>query len=80
LPRRKRQSYSRGELNRMIDSVVHPIAKYDVRGWVLDSVLHGVVEQDLESTVKKFLRYNVPKIIQQLAGSQNKPRRKRRAT
>jgi hypothetical protein len=64
----------------MIDSAVHPIAKDDVRYWVLDSFLHGVVEQDPELTVKKFLRYNVPKIIQQLTRSQNKPRRRRRTT
>jgi hypothetical protein len=64
----------------MIDSFVHPIAQDDARYWLLDSFLHGVVEQDPELTVKKFLRYNVPKILQQLARSQSKSRRKRRTT
>jgi hypothetical protein len=66
LPRKKNLPYSPGELNKLIDATVHPLTRNDLPLWVVDGVLHGIVEQNPDVSVKKFVRYNVPKIIQQL--------------
>jgi hypothetical protein len=33
---------------------------------VADTVLHGVIEQNPKLTVKKFARYTLPKIIEEI--------------
>jgi hypothetical protein len=67
LPRRKNQLYSPGEINKLIDALLHPAARKDPRYWIVDTVFHGVVEQDPGLTLKKFMRYTMPKILWQLA-------------
>jgi hypothetical protein len=67
--------FTDGELNKLIDSLMHPMAREDPWFWALDGVLPGMVEQDLELTVRKFLRYNAPKIIHQVLRNQNKTRK-----
>ena len=77
LPRKIRSLYTEGEVNKLIDSFLHPIARQDPYFWVLDSVLHGLVEQDPRVTVEKFVRYNLPKILDQAAKRQKKLRKAR---
>jgi hypothetical protein len=71
-PRRKKNKteYSKGELNRMIDSVLHPLFGRSGAFMVVDTVLHGLVEQNPRETVGKFIRYNLPKIIEEITKSQ----------
>ena len=58
--------YTKGELNKFIDSLCHPLFKTD-KGFILvDGVLHAMVEQDPEVTVRKFIKYNLPKILEQI--------------
>jgi len=38
--------YSKGELNKLIDSLIHPLSKTDRSFIVLDGFLHGLVEQN----------------------------------
>jgi hypothetical protein len=79
LPRKRRPHYTEGEVNRLIDSFLHPIARQDPYFWVADTLLHAIVEQDPEVTVKKFVRYNLPKILEQAAKRQERLRKTRHA-
>lgn len=62
---KRKPRYSVGEANKLIDAVLHPLAKGNVEVPVLlfDSLLHGIVEQNPKESVRKFVRYNVPKLI-----------------
>ncbi len=63
-PRKKRRiPYSNGDLNRLIDKVVHPLYRKNELFRVLDGLLHSIVEQDPLTSVKKFVRYNLPDLI-----------------
>jgi hypothetical protein len=63
LAKKKKQLYSRGQLNLLVDALVHPHTKNHPEVWGLDTVLHGLVERDPELTLQKFIRYTVPKIL-----------------
>lgn len=58
--------YTLGELNELIDSLCHPLAKLD-RGFILvDGILHGLVEQNPPVSVRKFVKFSLPLLIKQL--------------
>ena len=64
--KRKRRSgklYTQGELNSLIDAIVHPFYKQQEGLRLLDGLLHGLVEQNPQVSVKKFVKYNLPEII-----------------
>jgi hypothetical protein len=65
LPPKKKQvhHYSKGELNRIVDSLLHPFFGSKAAPIVVDLVLHALVEKDPEETTTKFIRYSLPKII-----------------
>ena len=67
-PRNTKQAYSytKGELNRVIDSLIHPLSKRNPTLIVLDVILHGLVEQKPAETIAKFMRYTAPEIINEL--------------
>jgi hypothetical protein len=66
--RRKRKSaYTKGELNRLIDGICHPLRESDKRFFLLDGFLHALVERDPPQTVRKFVKYNLPEIVKQLS-------------
>jgi len=68
--RRRRKdvkSYTKGELNKLVDSVCHPLSKTD-KGFILvDGLLHAMVEQDPPTTVKKFIKYNLPELMKEIS-------------
>ena len=59
-------------MNKLIDSFLHPIARQDPYFWVADTLLHGLVEQDPRVTLDKFIRYNLPKILDQAMKNQRR--------
>jgi len=61
-----------GELNKIIDALIHPLAKTDASYIVLDTILHGIVEQNPSTTIRKFIKYNLPKIVDQFEKTKNK--------
>ena len=63
--RRPKTQYSKGEINAVIDSLLHPwmIGETRVAAIALDSMLHMMVEQDAVKSLQKFCRYVLPKII-----------------
>jgi len=63
---RKRRLYSEGQLNRLIDSLLHPLFNRNPELMMVDTILHAIIEQNAPETVKKFLRYNLPRIITEL--------------
>ena len=66
LGKRKKSGYSKGEINKMIDSLIHPLFGRNPAFVLVDSLLHGLVEQNPPETVVKFIRYNLPEVIQEI--------------
>ncbi len=66
MPKRGGDVVSKGELNRLIDDLLHPFFKVDPAFILLDGFLHGLVERNPSESTRKFLVYNLPKLIKQL--------------
>jgi hypothetical protein len=66
-PGRKKRNelFTKGEWNKFIDSILHPLSKKNKGLLVLDGFLHAAVEQNPTESVKKFIKYNLPKILEQ---------------
>ena len=60
-----------GDLNKLIDDLIHPYTKKYPALILVDGLLHAIVEQDPSTSMKKFLRYGVPKLLKHL---QEKPK------
>ena len=58
--------YSEGELNLIIDSFMHPIAEKDAKFWVLDGMIHGLIEKNPSNSVRKFITYSLPRLLSQI--------------
>jgi len=67
MPRRRKPKllYTTGELNKLIDGLCHPLFKTNPGFMLVDGLLHGIVEQNPSVTVRKFIRHNLPKLIEQ---------------
>ncbi len=66
MPKRSsRRPYSQGEVNRLTDSLLHPLAKEDKRILLLDAFIHGLIEKNPPASVRKFLRYTLPDLVAQ---------------
>jgi len=63
--RRRKHTFTLGELNRLVDGVFHPLAKSDRRFLLLDGFLHGLIERDPPQTVRKFVRYNLADVLKE---------------
>jgi len=65
--KRKRtdKPYTKGELNKLIDSLCHPLFKTNESYILVDGLLHGIVEQNPPLTIRKFIKHNLPKLIEQ---------------
>ena len=64
--KRTKQPYSEGEINKLIDTLIHPLERADKRFVLVDGLLHGLVEQNPPTSVKKFIKYNLPELVKQL--------------
>lgn len=65
--KKTRTPYTKGELNRLIDSLCHPLSKRD-KGFILvDGLLHAMVEQNPPVTVQKFMKYSLPRLLEELS-------------
>lgn len=67
--RKRREHYSKGELNRLINDLVHPLLDNSPELMMLGVVLHAFVEQNPKETAEKIVRYSLPKIIRKLIES-----------
>jgi len=64
--KRARKPYTKGELNKLIDSLCHPLFKTNEGFILVDGLLHGLVEQNPPITIRKFIKHNLPKLVEQI--------------
>ena len=58
---------TKGEVNRLIDAILHRRFSENVGFIIVDGLLHAIVERNPEESVRKFVRYNVPALIRETA-------------
>jgi len=70
----------RGDVNRLIDSMLHPLMRGEqkIPVMVLDALAHAMVEQDPKESMAKFMRYTAPKLLKEVAKSRRKTSRAHR--
>lgn len=51
--------YSKGDLNKAIDLLLHPLISNYPQLLSVDGLLHGLVEGNVKESIQKFLRYNM---------------------
>ena len=64
--RRVMSPYTRGDLNKVIDIICHPLFKTSESFRLVDGFLHGLIEQNPQATVRKFVKYNLPALTKLL--------------
>jgi ATP-dependent RNA circularization protein (DNA/RNA ligase family) len=64
---RKKAPYTTGQLNSLIDDVCHPFFNENPGFILVDGILHGMVEKDPPESFRKFVRYNLPQIVKEIA-------------
>ena len=67
---RKVRKTPKGELNRLVDNLIHPYFKEYPALIIVDSLLHAMVEQDPDMSLRKFVRYNIPILLKSLTRKQ----------
>jgi hypothetical protein len=62
-PRKRELPYTKGDLNKAIDLILHPL--FEEYPWLIgvDGLLHGMVEGNSAESLEKFLKYNAPKLL-----------------
>lgn len=55
--------YSKGQLNRLIDDLIHPLFKKGKGFVILDGLLHSAIEQNPPLSVKKFIKFNLHELL-----------------
>ena len=55
--------YTKGELNQITDSMLHPLFNSNPALITVDALFHGLVEQNVSESTSKFIRYSSPKIV-----------------
>jgi hypothetical protein len=68
---RRRSIYTRGEVNKLLDSVFHPLERQHWAFQILDELGHLVVEGDPQESIVKFVRYSLPQILRKLMSDDN---------
>ncbi len=58
--------YTPGELNKLLDAFLHPLAKTSPDLLILDGVLHGIIERNPPESVMKFIEYSLPELLSRL--------------
>jgi hypothetical protein len=67
LKRKTKTPYTKGELDKLVNRICHPLCENDKRFILVDGFLHALVEQNPPVTVRKFVKYNLPEIMKQLS-------------
>jgi len=79
--RRKTGPYTKGEINRLIDSFLHPHMRGERKASVviLDAVAHALVEQDPGKSFRSFVKYGLPKLLEEGDKKENRGRSRKRS-
>jgi len=76
--KRPQKTLTKGQLNKLIDDLIHPLFRKN-KGFILvDGVLHGLVEQNPPLSMKKFVKYNFLEFMKMKRSQQGMPRGKKR--
>lgn len=59
--------YSKGNINQVIDDLLHPLFKKNANLVFLDGFFHSLNERNLPLSARKFIRYNLPELLKQLS-------------
>lgn len=71
--RRKRGSpYTVGEINKLIDVLIHPLAERGKSFILVDGVLHALNERNPPQSLRKFIKYNLPEIVKRIEKDSHK--------
>ena len=78
--RRKRRGIkvTKGDLNRLIDDIFHRHFSENVGFVIVDGLLHAVVERNPEESIRKFVRFNVPVLVREMARKRRVKGRRRK--
>ena len=78
--RRKRRGIkvTKGDLNRLIDDVLHRHFSENVAFVIVDGLLHAVVERNPDESLRKFVRFNVPVLVREMARKRRVKGRRRK--
>ena len=68
--------YSTGELNKIIDALIHPFFAEKRSSVILDGAVHALLEKDVPKSLGKFVKYNLPQLLKG-TGKKRTVRRKR---
>ncbi len=60
-----RTVYTKGEINELIDGLCHPLSKANPAMLIVDGLLHGLVEMNPPLSARKFLKHNIPRLIEE---------------
>jgi len=71
---------TKGQLNKIVDTLVHPHFKDSPFFIVLDTMLHALIEQNPEVSFKKFVKYNLDKFVKNCVKYVSKQNKRRYAT
>jgi len=63
---RKDGRIAKNQMNKLIDSVIHPYFNQYPALIIVDGLLHAMVEQNPDASLRKFIKYNVPKLLKTL--------------
>jgi hypothetical protein len=55
-----------GKLNRLVDDLLHPYFTHYPALIIADSLLHAIIEQDPKTSMSKSIKYNLPKLLENL--------------
>jgi hypothetical protein len=58
--------YTRAELNRIIDSILHPWFREYPWLRLVDGIMHALVEQNPSESLEKFLRYHGAELVEEV--------------
>jgi hypothetical protein len=66
-PKRKNNEYhlTKGQINRIIDIMLHRHFKKKPGLILLDSLAHLIVEDNPKESARKFLKYNAPVLLEE---------------
>ena len=78
--RRKRRGIkvTKGDLNRLIDDIFHRHFSENVGFVIVDGLLHAVVERNPDESIRKFVRFNVPVLVREMARKRRVKGRRRK--
>lgn len=57
-------------MNRLIDDVCHPLFREDGKFVLLDGFFHALVDRNPPVSVKKLVRYDLPRLMKELRKKQ----------